>query len=149
METILRALAVYLVLLLTFRLAGKRTLSQTTTFELVLLLIISETIQQAMVGDDHSIINGVILILTLIGADILLSWLKHRSDWLDRLVDDRPLVLVKDGEPLRHRMTKERVSEADVLAAARENHGLRGLDEIAFAVLEVDGKISVIPARGK
>lgn len=147
MEFLIRAVVIYLGLTGLFRVAGKRTLSQVTPFDLVLLLIISETVQQALLGDDHSLTNAMLLVLALIGMDILLSVLKQRWRWLDRLLDDRPLIIVRDGRPLKDRMDQERVSEDDVLASARLHQGIGKMDEIAYAVLENDGHISVIPRK--
>lgn len=144
METLFRAALVYLFLTLLFRLAGKRTLSQVTPFDLVLLLIISETVQQAMIAEDNSMTNAALLVLTLIGIDIVLSWLKQRWTWLDRVMDDRPLIIVQDGKPIEDRMKRERVSEGEVMASARHTQGVRHMEDIAYAVLETDGKISII-----
>lgn len=144
METLFRAALVYLFLTLLFRLAGKRTLSQVTPFDLVLLLIISETVQQAMIAEDNSMTNAALLVLTLIGIDIVLSWLKQRWIWLDRVMDDRPLIIVQDGKPIEDRMKRERVSEGEVMASARHTQGVRRMEDIAYAVLETDGKISII-----
>jgi uncharacterized membrane protein YcaP (DUF421 family) len=146
MESVARGLAVYFFLLLMFRLAGKRTLSQTTPFDLVLLLIISEATQKAMVEGGRAMTQGLILIVTLISADILMSHLKLRSQTLDRLVDSVPLVILEDGRPLLSRMRRERVTEQDILAAARRTQGLERLDQIKYAVLETSGEISVIPS---
>jgi uncharacterized membrane protein YcaP (DUF421 family) len=145
MGFLIRAAVIYLALTLLFRVAGKRTLSQITPFDLVLLLIISETVQQALVAEDHSMTNSILLVFTLLGLDILLSVLKQRWDWLDRVLDDRPLIIVQDGKPLAERLKRERVSEAEVLASARLHQGIGRMDEIGYAVLETDGKISVIP----
>jgi uncharacterized membrane protein YcaP (DUF421 family) len=147
MGFLIRAAVVYLGLTMLFRVAGKRTLAQITPFDLVLLLIISETVQQALLADDQSVTNALLLVIALIGMDILLSVLKQRWRWLDRVLDDRPLVIVRDGQPLRDRMNQERVSEDDVMASARLHQGIRTMDEIAYAVLESDGHISVIPRR--
>ncbi|HET9515454.1 MAG TPA: YetF domain-containing protein [Gemmatimonadales bacterium] len=144
METLFRAALVYLFLTLLFRLAGKRTLSQVTPFDLVLLLIISETVQQAMIAEDNSMTNAALLVLTLIAIDIVLSWLKQRWMWLDRVMDDRPLIIVQDGKPIEDRMKRERVSEGEVMASARHTQGVRRMEDIAYAVLETDGKISII-----
>src|SRR5678816_1003171 len=103
MDSILRGVAVYVFLLLIFRVAGKRTLSQTTTFDLVLLLIISETTQQAMVDDDHSLTNGMLLIMTLVGMTILLSVLKQKFPKLDLALEGAPLILIDQGKLLRDR----------------------------------------------
>jgi uncharacterized membrane protein YcaP (DUF421 family) len=145
MESVIRPALVYLFLLLLLRLTGKRTLAQITTFDFVLLLIISEATQQALIGEDNSMINGAIVVSTLIGLNILMSLLKQRSSFIDRLLDDIPLVIVVDGKPLKDRMDKSRVDEDDVLDAARETHGLEQMKQIRHAILERDGKISIIP----
>ena len=145
MESVIRPALVYLFLLLVLRLTGKRTLAQITTFDFVLLLIISEATQQALIGEDNSMINGAVVVATLIGLNIVMSLLKQRSKWFDRLLDDIPLVIVADGKPLKERMDKSRVDEEDVLDAAREGHGLERMDQIRHAILERDGKISIIP----
>jgi uncharacterized membrane protein YcaP (DUF421 family) len=145
MESVLRALAVYAFLLVTIRLSGKRTLSNSSPFELVLLLIISETTQEAMVGGDHSVTNAFLLITTLIGTTIALSLVKQRWPVVERLVDGQPLMLVDRGRVLTDRMSKVRVDEGDLLEAARQIHGLKRMDEIEYAVLERSGEISIIP----
>ena len=145
MESILRGVAVYTFLLVVFRLCGKRTLSQTTPFDLVLLLIISETTQQAMVNSDHSMTNGGILVLTLVGADILLSYMKQWFPSLDPVLDGTAVILVKNGELLQDRLKRERVDCNEILEAARLQLGLESLDQIKLAVLERSGKISVVP----
>jgi len=145
MESVLRPTFVYLFVLVLLRLTGRRTLAQITTFDFVLLLIISEATQQALIGVDNSMINSAIVVSTLIGLNILMSLLKQRSQWFDRLLDDIPLVIVSDGKPLKDRMQQARVDEDDVLDAARENHGLERMDQIRHAILERDGQISIIP----
>ena len=145
MESVIRPALVYLFLLLLLRLTGKRTLAQITSFDFVLLLIISEATQQALIGEDNSMINSAIVVATLIGLNIVMSLLKQRSKWFDRLLDDIPLVIVADGQPLKDRMDKARVDEDDVLDAARENHGLERMDQVRHAILERDGQISIIP----
>ncbi len=147
MEAIVRAAAIYLFLLILFRLAGKRSISQITTFDFVLLLIISEATQQAMITNDFSITNALLVIITLVGIDIGMSLLKQRSDRLEKLVDGVPLVIVEDGKVLKDRMRKARVDEDDILTAARELQGLERMEQIKYAVLERSGGISIIPAQ--
>jgi uncharacterized membrane protein YcaP (DUF421 family) len=147
MDGILRGLAIYFFLLLIFRLAGKRTLHQTTTFDFVLLLIISEVTQQGLLGEDYSVTNAIVLIVTLVVADIGLSVLKQRFKTIDWLIDGVPVLLVKDGQPLRERLDTERLDEEDILTQARLQRGLERFDQIKYAVLERDGTISVIPDR--
>ena len=147
MDSVIRAAVVYAVLLALFRLAGKRTLAEVTTFDFVLLLIISEATQQAMVDSDNSMTNSLLLVGTLVGLNILMSELKQRFGFVERVLDGMPLLIVEHGNPLHHRMAKERVDVDDVLDAARESHGLERLDQIKYAVLERNGKISIIPAK--
>lgn len=145
MDSIIRVFAVYAFLVLVFRLSGKRTLSEASTFDLLMLLIISETTQQAMVDDDHSITHAFLLILTLVSIDVGLSLLKQRSKRVERVLDDVPLIILEDGRPIRDRMDKERVDEADVMEAARDKHGVERLDQIKYAVLERNGQITIVP----
>lgn len=145
MFSILRGVVVYLFLLLIFRIAGKRALSQITTFDFVLLLIISEVVQQAMIASDNSMMNAFLLVITLVGLDIGLSIWKQRSKTVSKLVDSLPLVLIDDGKMMRDRMEKERVDEADILVRARELRGLERLDQIKYAIQETSGGITIIP----
>lgn len=145
MDAIGRAVAVYFFLVIVIRLAGKRTFAEVTTFDFVLLLIISEASQQALLGNDFSITKGVLVITTLVAVDILMSHLSVRSRTVHYILDDVPLVLLEDGRPLKGRMEKCRVSEADILHAARELQGLESLDQIKYAVLERSGGISIVP----
>ncbi|MFN3670325.1 MAG: DUF421 domain-containing protein [Bosea sp. (in: a-proteobacteria)] len=145
METVLRGLAIYVVLLLIVRLSGRRTLAQMTPFDLVLLLIIAETTQQAILGDDFSITNAFILIITLFGADIALSYLKQRHSGLNLVIDGAPTILLSHGKPDEHALRRARVSIDDVLKAARIQQGLERQDQIKFAVLEASGEISIVP----
>lgn len=147
MDAILRASIVYIVLLLLFRLAGKRTLAQVTTFDFVLLLIISEATQQALIGDDNSMTNAFLVIATLIALNVLFSEIKQRFKPAERVLDGLPLLIVENGNPLHDRMAKERIDMDDVLDAARETQGLERLSDIKYAVLERSGKISIIPSK--
>jgi uncharacterized membrane protein YcaP (DUF421 family) len=145
MDAVLRAAAVYLFLLLVFRAFGKRSLAQITTFDFVMLLIVAETTQQALLGEDFSITNSFLLISPLLVLDRLLSFIKRRSTWFESVSEGRPLVIVKDGKPLEERMEKSGVDTEDVLAAARELQGLERLEQIKFAILERSGLITIIP----
>lgn len=147
MDSVLRAAVTYGLLLLVFRISGKRSLSQITTFDFILLLIISESIQGSLIEDDNSMTNGLLIVVTLMLMDIGLSYLKQRFRLLDRWLDDMPLVLVEDGRPLHDRMQKMRVDIDDILTAGRELQGLERLDQIKYAVLERNGGISIIPKQ--
>ncbi len=145
MSSILRALSIYVFLLVVFRLMGKRSLAQITTFDFVLLLIIGEATQQALLGDDFSVTNAFLVILTLVTAEIGLSLVKRRSPHMDKLLDGVPLVLVEDGHVIRERLEKCRVDIGDILDAARKLQGLERMDQIKYAVLERSGGITIIP----
>jgi uncharacterized membrane protein YcaP (DUF421 family) len=144
MESVIRGLVVYVFLLVVFRLAGRRTLSQTSDFELVLLLIISETTQQAMVNNDHSVTNAFLLIVTLVGTSIILSHLKQRSLRLEKWLDGMPCPVVLDGKVQQEAMHKLRVKHGEILEAARSNRGLERLDQIKHAIVEPHGGISIV-----
>ena len=147
MDSVVRAAAVYLVLLLLFRIVGKRSLGETGAFDFVLLLIIAEATQQAMIDDDNSMTNAFLIIVTLLALNIGFSLLKQRFPLVDRLIDDVPVLIVVNGNPIKDRMDRARVDERDILQAARETQGLARLDEIKYAVLERDGAISVVPKQ--
>ena len=149
MDSVLRGIAVYVFLLVVFRFAGKRTLSEMTTFDFVLLLIVSEATQQALIDNDNSMTNSFLLILTLVGLNVGLSLLKQRSHQLEKWLEGTPVVVLEDGKPIKERMDKARVDEADILTAARELQGLERLDQIKYAVLERSGGISIIPKNGR
>ncbi len=145
MDSVLRALVVYGFLILLFRISGKRSLAQITTFDLVLGLIISEALQQAMIDGDDSMTNAFLVVTTLIGANILMSVWKQRSEFIERVVDGAPVVVFADGKLLVDRMARERVDEEDILQAGRQLLGLSSLDQVRYAVVERDGTISVVP----
>ncbi|HEV7330567.1 MAG TPA: YetF domain-containing protein [Flavisolibacter sp.] len=145
MNPVLRGVAVYVFILLIFRIMGKRTLSEATTFDLVLLLIISEVTQNALVGDDFSITTAAILITTLMGMDLLLTLLKRPFKGFELVTEGVSLIIVEHGRPLKTRMDKAKVDEEDIMSSARLNFGLERMDQIKYAVLEKDGSISIIP----
>ncbi|MBA4211293.1 MAG: hypothetical protein C0454_17345 [Parvibaculum sp.] len=147
MDAVLRAAAIYVFLLILFRILGRRTLSEITTFDFVLLLIIGEATQQGMLGDDFSVTNAFLIIASLVVMDIVLSLVKERVPVAGRLLDGVPMLLVEDGMPLRARMKKARVDEYDIMEAARRSQGLERMEDIKYAVLEVSGTISIIPKK--
>lgn len=146
MNAVIRALVIFVILLGLMRIAGRRTLGELTPFDFILLLILGETTQQALLGDDFSITNGVLAMSTLLLADIGLSLLKPRHPRLERLLDGSPVLLLRDGELVQDALRRRRIDTDDILAAARKRHGLTRLDQIRWAVLETDGEISIVPA---
>lgn len=149
MNPVIRGLAVYLFILIVFRILGKRSLKEVTTFDFVLLLIISETTTDALMGEDLSLTACFIMVCTLVSTDYLFSKLRDHSKWFEIVSEGAPLVIVEKGKPLKGRMNKSRVDDQDVLEAARLLHGLERMDQIKYAVLERDGSISIIPMGSK
>lgn len=147
MDAILRGIATYAFVWAVFRLAGKRSLAQITTFDAVLLLIISEATQAALLDKDDSITNSFLLIITILGMDVLLSEVKRWVPSLEKWIDGVPCVLVDRGAEQTEALQQERVSREDILSAARENLGLANMDEVEYAILEQHGGISIVPKR--
>ena len=145
MNAVIHAAAIYLFLLVLFRLAGRRTLSEMTNFDFILLLIIGEATQQALLGDDFSVVNAFVVIMALVVLDVLFSLAQARSGLFAKITNGVPMIIVEYGKPLYPRMRRARVGEDDVLQSARSTRGLERMDQIKFAILEVDGTISVIP----
>lgn len=145
MEPVLRAIAVYAMLIGLIRIAGNRSVDQVTTFDLILLLVIAQAIQQAVIGYDYSVTNAFIIVATIVGVDTGLSVLKRRWPRLGKVLDGVPLVIVEEGRLLHHRMRREGVDVHDILVAGRRTHGLERLDQIKYAVLERSGGITIVP----
>lgn len=147
MDAVLGALGIYVVLLLVFRLTGKRTLAQVTTFDFVILLIVSEATQQALLGEDFSVTMAVLVILTFVTLDRIADYLGWRFPRLGLVIDGAPVVLIERGRPLEDRMRQHQLDLEQILQEARTTQGIRSTDEIDYAILERSGAISVIPRR--
>ena len=141
---VLRTSVVYLALLIGLRLAGKRELGQMTTFDLVVLLVISNAVQNAMVGPDVSLNGGVLAAATLLVANWALDRLGLHAAWFRHQLGGTPTVLVNRGEVMAPHLRREGVTEDELLQALRE-HGVADVESVQLAVLEVDGTISVVP----
>ncbi|RPH30213.1 DUF421 domain-containing protein [Buttiauxella warmboldiae] len=145
MDTVIRALAVYLILIVVFKIAGRRALLQMTSFDLILLLIISEATQQALLGNDFSVTGAMLTIVTLIVVDISFGILKKKIPAADDLLDGTPVILVENGHFYVEKLTKADISAEDILLAARIDHGITERQKIKYAILESNGHISIIP----
>lgn len=144
MDSILRAAAMYLALMLLFRIAGRRSLGDLTTFDFVLLMIIGEATQQALLGEDFSFVNAMLVIATLIVLDVGLSLAKLKSRRLARVLDGHATLVVEHGRFLHGRMRKARLTEDDILESARDSQGVESVEQIRYAIVERNGKISII-----
>jgi uncharacterized membrane protein YcaP (DUF421 family) len=142
---VFRSLVVYVALLGGLRLAGKRELGQMTSFDLVVILVISNAVQNAMLGPDSSLSSGLIAAGTLLGANWVVNRIVQASPWLSRQLTGTPSLLLHDGQLIDEHLRNEGITRAEVLQALRE-HGVEDLASVKMAVLEVDGTISVIPS---
>lgn len=148
MGLILRTFFIYLFILVIFRMAGKRTLSQLTTFDFILLLMVGEATQQALLMDDQSITGSLLVIGTLVSIDVVFAYFSQKSVLFDKIANGVPVIILKDGELIEENMRRENIELDDVLEAGRRDQGLENLNQMKYAVLEKDGKISIIP-KGK
>jgi len=146
-DIILRTFVIYLAILIGLRLAGKREIGQMTVFDLVVLLLISNAVQNAMVGQDTSLIGGILAAAVLLLLNSLVAQLRMRWPKLRRLVEGTPTLLVLRGEVIPDHLHREGIDQETLEAALRE-HGIKDLDDVEMAVLEIDGSISVVPVGG-
>lgn len=142
-DLILRAAIVYIVLLLGIRLTGKREVGQMTPFDLVLLLLISNAVQNSMIGPYNALTAGLVAAITLLLFNRGMSRLVFKNRKWRRRIEGSPSLLIFDGQLNRETLQREGVTETDLRAALRE-HGVELFSQVHMAVLEVDGNISVI-----
>jgi uncharacterized membrane protein YcaP (DUF421 family) len=143
-EIVIRTGIVYLFLVAAIRLSGKREVGQMSVPELVVILIISNAVQNAMVGQNTSLAAGIVAVLTLLVLDRVLDVLVGRSRRFRRMVEGEPRLLVRDGRMLTRALAEAHVRPDDLRAAVR-NAGTASVEDVQLAVLETDGSISVIP----
>jgi uncharacterized membrane protein YcaP (DUF421 family) len=142
---VLRVAVIYLVILIGLRLAGKRELGQMTVFDLVVLLLLANAVQNAMVGPDTSLAGGLLAAVVLLVMNAVVARLRLRWPGLRRIVEGSPTLLVLRGEVIADHLRREGLDQETLEAALRE-HGVAHLGEVEMAVLEIDGSISVVPA---
>ena len=142
MGPILRGIAVYWFLLFTLRIIGRRAVNRMTPFELILLFLIGGISIQAIVADDRSLTNALIVVITVGMNHVAVAWLKQKSVGFRIFADGTPVFFVEGGEWHHQRMWRMRLQDQDVMAAARDK-GIRKIDQIEMAIVERDGSISV------
>lgn len=145
MNPVLRAAVMFAVLWLVFRIAGRRTLAEITTFDFILMLIIGDATQQALVGDDYSITTAALVIVTLVLLDVFMGRLAITGKTVSRLIESAPVIVIDNGKILDDVLRQEGVDLEEVMMAAREIHGLQTLDDIKYAIVERHGGISIVP----
>lgn len=142
-EIVVRTVAVYVFMILAIRLFGKKELSQLSVVDLVFILLISNSVQNAMVGENASLQGGLIAAASLFLVNFALKQLLYRSSSFSRLLQGEPVMLVHHGVVLTENMKKEKIPMAELEAAIRE-HGVDNVIHVDLAVLETDGSISIL-----
>jgi uncharacterized membrane protein YcaP (DUF421 family) len=143
-EIVLRSLIVYLTIIFAFRLVGKRHISQLSLVDFALVLLVSNAVQNAMVGNDSSLSGGIVAALTLIFVNILLTKLVLKDERAGEFIQGEPSLLVRNGRPSLPNLEKEHIRLEELEEAVRE-HGIENISDVKAAILELDGSISVIP----
>ena len=147
-EFILRAVVVYAVVLGMVRLSGKRALGQITPFDVLLIVLLGNAVQNALLGKDTSLGGGLLLAATLIGINYGVGWLSTRSAKVEKLVEGEPVLIARDGEVLASVLKRELVTRADLEAAMRQQ-GCTHISEVSMALLEINGHITIVPRQPK
>lgn len=143
-DIIVRTTVVYFFLLFGLRVAGKREMGQMTIFDLVVILVISNAVQNAMVGANTTLLGGLVAAATLLTINSAIGQLRYRNKLIARWIGGSPTPIIEDGKFLPQNLAKEALSEDEVLMAIRE-HGIFDAEEVQHAFLETDGSISVVP----
>jgi len=143
LQIVLRTGVIYLLVLIGVRISGKREVGQMTPFDLTLLLLLSNSVQNAMTGPDTSLGGGAIAACTLLALNYFVAELSGTNRRFRRLIQGQPTLLIHDGKTIESHMAKEHVSVDELQRALRE-HGINSIDQTALAVLEVDGSISCL-----
>jgi uncharacterized membrane protein YcaP (DUF421 family) len=144
-EHIVRGVAVYVFLFLLFRFVGKKHVGELAPFDLLVLLILSETVQNSLVGDDTSLIGGLISAMTLVVCAYGISFLTTHSKLAERLIEGTPKILVRHGRRRPAEMVKQRISNSELTEALR-HQGCASISRVRAAILENDGRITVLKA---
>jgi uncharacterized membrane protein YcaP (DUF421 family) len=143
-ELVVRGMIVYVVLILLLRLTGKRQVGQLAPFDLVLLLVLSNAVQNSMNGGDNSLVGGLVSAATLVALNYGVGYLTFRNRTLERLIEGQPEVLIHNGKLYEHIMIRAQLTHHELNAALRRA-GVSSVDQVRSAILENNGSISVIP----
>lgn len=143
LDIVLRSLAVYAFMLVAIRLTGKKELSQLNTTDVVLILLISNAVQNAMVGTNTSLAGGLVAAAVLFALNYLLKKLMFRSKWFRNLISQQPEILIHDGNLDFRKLSRLGITSDELQEAMRE-HGVEHYKDVKLGILEVDGNISII-----
>jgi uncharacterized membrane protein YcaP (DUF421 family) len=143
MDIVLRAIVLYAFVVFVMRVIGRRELSSMTPFDLVLLIVLGDAIQQGLTQDDYSITGALLAVATIASLQVFTSYLSFRSEKARKVFEGDPLVIVDHGEIVERNLTRERMTKAEIAEEARQQQ-IASLDEIEWAILEANGSISFI-----
>ncbi|MCU0324776.1 MAG: DUF421 domain-containing protein [Spirosomaceae bacterium] len=143
LDITLRAASVYLFIILALRLFGKKELAQLSVIDLVFILLISNAVQNAMVGSDTSLLGGIVAAAALFVLNFILKKLSHRFQGVSKLIEGEPIMLVYKGMIQAENLKKADISMQELETAVRE-HGVESIENVDLAMLEIDGNISVL-----
>jgi uncharacterized membrane protein YcaP (DUF421 family) len=146
MDIALRGAALYTFVFLLTRVIGRRELSSLQPFDLILLIILGDAIQQGLTQDDYSVTGAMIAIGTIAGLQVLTSYVSFRVPWTRRVLDGHPIVIVQDGKVIEETLHRERLTVDDLAEEARGQQ-IASLEDVQWAVFEPSGKISFIPKQ--
>jgi uncharacterized membrane protein YcaP (DUF421 family) len=141
---VIRSVLVFFAVFVGLRMAGKREVGQMTIFDLVVVLLISNAVQNAMVGADFSVQGGIVAAATLLMLDRTMALIRLHGGLWGRLIEGTPSVLIEDGQLIEPHLRRERLERQELEMVMRE-HGIDSIDNVQLAVLETDGAISIVP----
>ena len=145
-ERAVRAVAVYVFLLLAIRIFGRRELGQLTAFDIIVLLTLSNILQNSMIGNDNSVTGGMIGAGVLLSANLILAFVVSRRPSVERVVEGEPRILIHDGKVQENAIRREMLTEQDLLSAVHRE-GIESIEDVHLAISEPNGMISVIPKK--
>ena len=147
MDIVLRAVVVFVFLIVLTRVIGRRELSSLQPFDLILLIILGDAVQQGLTQDDYSLTGGLLAVGTIAVLQVLVSWISYRFPRTRRVIEGTPIIVIQDGEAIERNLKRERLDLDDVAEEARQQ-GIAHLADVKWAVLETTGKISFIKTDG-
>jgi uncharacterized membrane protein YcaP (DUF421 family) len=148
MDLVIRATVVFFFIFLVTRIVGRRQLSDLEAFDLILLVVLGDLVQQGITQSDQSVTGTLIVISTIALLSVGVSWVSFRSRPVRRLTEGEPIVLVQDGRPIERNLRRERITIEDIQQQARQAQ-ISSVADLRWAILENDGKISCIPDRSE
>jgi uncharacterized membrane protein YcaP (DUF421 family) len=144
MDLVIRAAVVFFFVFLVTRVVGRRELSQLEPFDLILLVVVGDLVQQGVTQSDESVTGALIVIATIAMLSVLVSWISFRSRRVRVITEGEPIVLVQDGQPIERNMRRERITLGDIEEEARQAQ-ITSIADLRWAILEDGGRISCIP----